>query len=65
MLRYAAPPIARRISIYASQFGSGDALHLNIFEQPVEQVIFDNLLKSKFANKLAEVHGNRTHLERL
>jgi hypothetical protein len=32
--RYAANLIAQRISIYASRSGFGDALHLNLFEQP-------------------------------
>jgi len=34
--RYAANLIAQRI-LYASRFGFGDALHLNLFEQPVKQ----------------------------
>jgi hypothetical protein len=34
----------RRTSMYASLFGISGALHLDIFEQPEEQVFFSDLL---------------------
>jgi hypothetical protein len=42
MLCCAANRAARRMSIYASRFGFLRALHLNIFEQPLNMGFFNN-----------------------
>jgi hypothetical protein len=42
--RYPHSSSLRRTSMYASLFGISGALHLAVFEQPVKQVSFRNLL---------------------
>jgi hypothetical protein len=44
--RYPHPSSLRRTGMYVSFLGISGALHLAVFEQPVEQVFFSNLLGS-------------------
>ena len=43
LLRYLYPSSLRRTSIYASFLGISEALHLDIFHQPLRSRFFDNL----------------------
>jgi hypothetical protein len=42
-LRYPHPSSLRRTSIYASFLGISEALHLDIFHQPLRNRLFDSL----------------------
>jgi len=44
--RYAHPSSLQRTCMYASLLRISRALHLDVFEQPVESSFFNNLLKT-------------------
>jgi hypothetical protein len=43
LLRYPHPSSLRRTSLYASFLGISEALHLDIFHQPLRSLFFDSL----------------------
>ncbi len=46
-LRYPHPSSLRRTSMYASFLGISEALHLDIFHQPLRCRVFDSLLRNQ------------------
>jgi hypothetical protein len=46
LLRYAHSASLRRTFTYASLLGISGALHLDVFDQPAEQVFFSDLLRT-------------------
>jgi hypothetical protein len=46
LLRYPHPSSLRRTSMYASFLGISEALHMDIFHQPLRSRFFDSLLGS-------------------
>jgi hypothetical protein len=43
LLHYPHPPSLRRTFLYASFLGISEALHMDIFHQPLRNGLFDNL----------------------
>ena len=56
LLCYPRPSSLRRTSMYASFLGISGALHLGIFQHPVEQVFFSNLLDVYFDTLTIFIH---------
>ncbi len=46
LLRYPHPSSLRRTSMYASFLGISEALHLDIFHQPLRSLFFDSLQRT-------------------
>ena len=46
LLRYPHSSSLRRTSVYASLLGISGALHLDVFDQPAQEVFFSGLLRS-------------------
>jgi hypothetical protein len=45
-LRYPHPSSLRRTSLYASFLGISEALHMDIFRQPLKERFFESLFKT-------------------
>jgi hypothetical protein len=60
-LRYPYPSSLRRTSMYASFLGISEALHLDIFHQPLRSRFFDSLSANRKFSGISKVHKNSSY----